>query len=146
MSKRVTLFGAGVRVGVIALALCGGAGRLYAVQTPSDSEVARQRTLLDTYCVPCHNAQRPTAGLMLDTLDLAQVGRHAEVWEKVARKLRAGAMPPAGARRPDAATYAFLIASLENRLDRAAITRAPGGPVVRRLNRLEYTNAIRDLL
>ena len=61
------------------------------------------------------------------------------------RKLRVGAMPPHGARRPDQRTTDSLIAWLEGELDRTA-TRAPGRPVLRRLNRAEYANAIRDLL
>src|SRR6202044_2452533 len=59
------------------------------------------RASLDQYCVTCHNARLKTAGLTLDKMDLADVPASAEVWEKVIRKLRAGAMPPAGARRPD---------------------------------------------
>ena len=60
-----------------------------------------QRAVLDQYCVTCHNQKLKTAGLMLDKLDLAQVGEHAEQWEKVVRKLRAGMMPPAGLPRPE---------------------------------------------
>ena len=66
-----------------------------------NSPLAPQRALLDKYCVTCHNQKIKTASLQLDTLDLAHVGDRAETWEKVVRKLRAGMMPPAGARRPD---------------------------------------------
>ena len=59
--------------------------------------------MLDKYCITCHNQRTKTGGLALDTLDLAQVSDHAEVWEKVVRKLRTGAMPPAGRPRPDKA-------------------------------------------
>lgn len=106
-----------------------------------------QRKVLDQYCVTCHNQKLKTAGLMLDRLDLAQVGDHAEEWEKVVRKLRAGMMPPSGMPRPDAAAYEGLAVALENELDRAAAARphvpAPG---VHRLNRTEYANAVRSLL
>src|SRR5262245_5584417 len=56
------------------------------------------RELLDKFCVGCHNQRSKTAGIMFDTLDLAQVTEHADVWEKTIRKLRAGMMPPPGAR------------------------------------------------
>src|SRR5688500_6521797 len=75
--------------------------------------VSPQRALINEYCVSCHNQKLKTAGLMLDTLDLARVGDNAAVWEKVVRKLRAGMMPPAGSRRPDPAAYEALRAWLE---------------------------------
>ncbi len=106
-----------------------------------------QRAVLDQYCVTCHNQKLKTAGLMLDKLDLAHVGEHAEPWEKVVRKLRAGMMPPAGLPRPGATTYEALTVALENELDRAAQAN-PHLPVpgVHRVNRTEYSNAIRSLL
>jgi hypothetical protein len=107
--------------------------------------VSPQRALIDQYCVGCHNQKLKTAGLMLDALDITHVGEHAAVWEKVVRKLRAGMMPPSGSRRPDPATYASLIAWLENELDRSAQVYLPP-PGLHRLNRTEYANAIRDLL
>ncbi len=61
---------------------------------------APPREVLDKYCVTCHNQRLKTAGLTLDTADVSNVAGNAEVWEKVIRKLRAGAMPP-GAARPD---------------------------------------------
>src|SRR5579862_8457069 len=100
------------------------------------------------YCVTCHNARLKTAGFVLDTADLKNVGGHAETWEKVVRKLRTEAMPPAGAPRPDRATYDSTAAYLEAELDRAAAARPnPGSlPLLHRLSRTEYQNAIRDLL
>src|SRR5262247_4342658 len=59
------------------------------------------RAVLDSYCVSCHNQRVKTAGLMLDAEYVAEVGRSAEVWEKVVRKLRAGTMPPVGRPRPE---------------------------------------------
>ena len=80
-------------------------------------------------------------------MDIAHVGAGAEVWEKVVKKLRAGAMPPAGMPRPDKATYEAVAAYLETELDRAfAASPNPGRPTVHRLNRAEYVNVIRDLL
>jgi hypothetical protein len=104
-------------------------------------------TTLARYCITCHNERLRTAGLTLDSLDLENVSEGAEVWEKVVRKLRTGAMPPAGAPRPDSATYNSLATYLETELDAAYRANPnPGRSSVRRLNRAEYANVIRDLL
>jgi mono/diheme cytochrome c family protein len=102
---------------------------------------------LKQYCVTCHSARLQSGGLALDGLDPGAVEGHAEVWEKVVRKLRTGMMPPAGAPKPtDAAREAFT-ATLEGTLDRVAAQRLdPGAPALHRLNRAEYANAVRDLL
>ena len=112
-----------------------------------DARPAGSRAILNTYCTGCHNARLRTGNLALDDLDPADVSAAPDVWEKVARKLRTREMPPAGARRPDDETYHRLVASLESYLDAAAIAAPrPGRVPVHRLNRTEYTNAIRDLL
>jgi hypothetical protein len=104
--------------------------------------------LVSTYCLSCHNNRAKTAALELDTINAQDLDGNREVWEKVVRKLRARQMPPAGARRPDEATYEGALASLEGSLDHlAAATPNPGRTeTFRRLNRTEYHNAIRDLL
>ena len=105
-------------------------------------------SLVSTYCVTCHNDRLKTAGLSLQSLGLANVPEHAQVWEKVAQKLRSGEMPPATVRsRPDPQAAGALLTYLETTLDRAAVLRPnPGRAPVHRLNRAEYSNAIRDLL
>ncbi len=108
-------------------------------------EVSTQRAVVDRYCVVCHNAKLKTGGLELDKLDLAHLGDYAEIGEKVVRKLRAGMMPPSGMPRPDAAVLDGLITWMESELDRSAVTHLPA-PGLHRLNRTEYTNAIRDVL
>ena len=105
------------------------------------------RTLLDRYCVTCHNQRLRTGGLALDEVDVAQVATHAEQLEKVVRKLRAGQMPPPGRPRPDRADTVAFAGSLEAALDRgAAASPNPGRVSVHRMNRLEYVNVIDDLL
>jgi len=116
-----------------------------AVSQPAPADAARERQLVDQYCVTCHNARLKTAGLLLDQLDLARLGDHVDIGEKVVRKLRAGLMPPTGARRPDPAALESLIRGLENTLDSSATLHLPP-PGLHRLNRTEYANAIRDLL
>ncbi len=103
------------------------------------------RATLDKYCVTCHNQRLKIGGLALDAMDLGKVPARAETWEKVILKLRAGTMPPAGMPRPDAATYKALSGWLESQIDQASEPYA-GRPILHRLNRAEYGNAIRDLL
>ena len=109
---------------------------------------ATEQTLVDQYCLGCHNDRTLRGGLSLDGFALDAVADHAEVWERAVRKLRAGAMPPAGAPRPDETGYARLLTYLETELDRIAVaTPHPGRTeTFRRLNRTEYRHAIRDLL
>jgi len=118
-------------------------------QAPANATPAapNPRAFLDTYCVTCHNQKLKTAGLMLDTVDLANPGAHAEVLEKVVAKLRAGSMPPPGMPRADAATYRTVALALENEIDKAWAANPNPGRIgaVHRLNRAEYNNAIRDL-
>jgi len=105
------------------------------------------RAVLNRYCVTCHNEKLKTAGLLLDKMDVAKIPESAEVWEKVIRKLRTSAMPPAGMPRPDKAGYDSFATYLETALDRAAAAKPnPGRVGIHRLNRAEYTNAIRELL
>jgi cytochrome c5 len=112
------------------------------------AELVEARAVLDRYCVSCHNERLRTAGLMLDKMDVGKVSAGPETWEKVVRKLRSRAMPPAGRARPDEATYEGVASQLERDLDRlAAASPNPGKlPAFHRLTRTEYRNAIRDLL
>jgi mono/diheme cytochrome c family protein len=103
------------------------------------------RRLLDQYCVACHNARLQTADLRLDELDLDNLGEHGAVAETVVRKLRARLMPPTGMPRPDPETMETLIRWMEAELDRQADVHVPP-PGLHRLNRAEYSHAIRDLL
>jgi hypothetical protein len=103
------------------------------------------RTLIDRYCVTCHNGRLKTGGLALDSVDLSRAASHAAVLEKVMLKLRSGQMPPPGRPRPEAASVDSFIAGLERTLD-AGEAINPGRVVAHRLNRLEYLNAVHDLL
>ena len=94
------------------------------VWTTDDSYAATQQPRLaetvQTHCVGCHNDRAMTGSLSLEGADPADVAGNTATWEKVVRKLRAGAMPPAGAARPDDAVYEGLLAHLESELDRLA--------------------------
>ena len=106
-----------------------------------------QNAVVGRYCLRCHNDVMLTGSLTLESFDVAHAGEKAEVAEKMIRKLRARLMPPVTAQRPDADTYAALIAALETTVDAAAAADPnPGSRSFQRLNRPEYERAIRDLL
>ena len=103
--------------------------------------------LVNQYCVFCHSQKLKTAGVVLEGMDFSHPGVNAAVLEKVLRKVRTGEMPPAGMPRPDKPAAAAFTAWLGDALDAAAAAHPdPGRPTLHRLNRAEYSNAIRDLL
>lgn len=108
---------------------------------------AEQNAVVRRYCVGCHNDKKKTADLSLETFNVADAAQHADVAEKMIRKLRAEMMPPATAPRPDAPAYAALITALETTVDAAATVKPnPGGRPFPRLNRAEYARAVHELL
>jgi hypothetical protein len=110
-------------------------------KTDADSAVVKQ------YCVTCHNDRAKTGGLSLASFEVAAAASEAPVAERVIRKLRAGMMPPPGARRPDEATLSALAGTLETTVDRAAaLSPNAGWRPFQRLNRSEYARAVKDLV
>jgi hypothetical protein len=105
------------------------------------------RALVQKYCVTCHSERLKTGGLSLEGADPSASAIDGDLWEKVARKIHGGMMPPQGMPRPDEATLTSFVASLETVLDRQAMANPnPGHKAAHRLNRTEYGNAVRDLL
>src|SRR5262249_44800540 len=132
---------------LIGVWLALGPGPLSAAQSAGVPAASAMRGVLDRYCVTCHNTRLHVAELKLDQANVDRPTEDPQLWEKVIRKLRTRAMPPAGAQHPDEATYEMLAGTLESELDRAAALRPnPGRPAIHRLNRAEYANAVRDLL
>src|SRR5947209_3350667 len=124
-----------------------GSARGEKARGPAAVVAPPQRQLLDQYCVACHSQRLKTGGLVLEQINLGQIAANAETLEKVVLKLRTGQMPPPGAPRPDKSATEAFTASLESALDTAASAAVnPGRPMIHRLNRTEYANAIRDLL
>jgi hypothetical protein len=116
------------------------------VTAGAESAAPPPRAVLDQYCVTCHNQRARTGGLALDTLDVAHVDAQPAIWEAVVRKLRTRTMPPQGMPRPDDDAVKSVTTWLTGELDRAASVPNPGRPLLRRLNRAEYGNVVRDLL
>ncbi len=105
------------------------------------------RAIVEQYCVACHNGRAKVAGLALNPAQMDRIGDHADVWEKVARKLRTREMPPPGMPRPADSAYDAATTEVEAALDAAAAAHPePGRVAVHRLNRAEYVTAVRDLL
>lgn len=104
--------------------------------------------VVNTYCLACHNDALPTADLSLQQIDFTRPDRHAEVMEKMVKKLRAHMMPPAGMPRPEFEEYATITEWLESELDAAWNANPNPGRVtpVHRMNRFEYNNTINSLL
>jgi cytochrome c553 len=113
--------------------------------TPAPPPASETDAVLKQYCVSCHNEKTMTASFAIDRLNPDRVQQHPAEWEKIVRKLRTGTMPPPGSPRPSPEVYDTTASWLEAELDRTAQPN-PGRPALRRLNRAEYGNAIRDLL
>ena len=108
---------------------------------------AEQTAVVKQYCASCHSERGKAGGVSFAAFDAAKIEDNGELTEKMIRKLRAGMMPPAGARRPEPAVINAMVASFESRMDRlAALNPNPGSRPFQRLNRAEYSNAVHDLL
>ena len=112
-----------------------------------EAAATSREALLKQYCFQCHNSSLKSGNLTFDALSPEDPASRPEIWEKVVRKLRGGEMPPAKMPRPDAATVRDFTSGVISELDTAARSQPYAGrPLIRRLNRTEYTNAVRDLL
>ncbi|HYV39589.1 MAG TPA: DUF1592 domain-containing protein, partial [Gemmataceae bacterium] len=145
-----------IRYCITALLMAGGLVGLNWAQQPSKAAPSTQQQLdnavvkkfVTQHCTKCHNSEDKKGDLALDAISAKTIDAHPDVWEKVVRKLASRQMPPIGKPRPDEKTYDAIVAALEAELDRLAVTRPNPGrtPTLRRLNRTEFQNAIRDLL
>jgi mono/diheme cytochrome c family protein len=106
-----------------------------------------ERTLLERYCIDCHNDLERAGGAAFDRASLAHPLENAQLWESTIRKIRTGMMPPADRPRPAREILDAWAWQLGARIDAEWAHRpAPGSEGASRLNRAEYANAIRDLL
>jgi hypothetical protein len=151
--KRVILAAAGASLISLGVAAQGNPPQSAAAISPVASHGAdlstpeAQTALVKQYCTSCHSDKMKAGGLSLASFDAANVVADAPVAEKMIRKLRAGMMPPAGVKRPEAATIAALASAFESRIDASAADEPnPGSRPSQRLNRAEYGRAVHDLL
>lgn len=107
------------------------------------------RTFLETYCLKCHQGDEPKAGLLLDGFrDATSLVRERKTWDVVLGRIATGEMPPKGQRKPpvaEAVAFSDLVKAVFDHHDRHA-KPDPGRVTMRRLNRVEYRNTIRDLV
>ena len=133
----------------MALPAARGQGGTVTPAVGIDGATPDAQALVTRYCATCHSRSGQAGGLRLDALDVSRfrTGEDADVGELMIRRVRAGAMPPRGAPRPDAAALEAFASWLEGERDNAErVHPQPGRPRLRRLNRVEYGNAVRDLL
>jgi Protein of unknown function (DUF1592)/Protein of unknown function (DUF1588)/Protein of unknown function (DUF1585)/Protein of unknown function (DUF1587)/Protein of unknown function (DUF1595)/Cytochrome C oxidase, cbb3-type, subunit III len=114
---------------------------------PQGLTEASQTELVAQYCATCHSERGKAGQLSLAAWTPQRANTSRDITEKMIHKLRAGMMPPPGARRPDDKTLSALAASLESRMDRlAAANPDPGWRPFQRLNRAEYAREVKQLL
>ncbi len=127
-------------------------GSLVALAAPKpDPFQAEVRPFVTKYCGDCHSEKDPQGGLNLvryDVPDNIIKGKHREEWIKVLSMLQVGAMPPLDVAQPEQKEKEAVIAWLEDKLFNldCKLINDPGRVTVRRLNRAEYNNTVRDLL
>jgi len=138
------------RIVLIAVLLVAVTGVVTRSQSPSAAQPPdgpAQLATVKQYCAGCHSDRVKAGGVSLEGLTAEAIAQRGDVFEKAVRKLRGRVMPPPGARQPESAAVDSLVAWLEHSLDRAATNaHVPDRLVLHRLNRKEYTNAVRDLL
>jgi mono/diheme cytochrome c family protein len=118
-----------------------------ATATRAAAAVPAELATMNQYCVGCHNDRAKMGGVSFQGTTAATIAEHADVFEKAVRKMRGRVMPPPGARQPEPAAADALVGFFEQTLDRAAgQSHLRDKVVLHRLNRKEYTNAVRDLL
>jgi mono/diheme cytochrome c family protein len=118
----------------------------HAPAAPAAASVETAQQTVTQTCVGCHSNRAKAGGLSLEGFTVAAAGDQLETTEKMIRKLRAGQMPPAGAKRPDEAVIDTLADTLEAQADARAVDVAPGRRSFQRLNRAEYAQSVEDLL
>ena len=146
MKKKI--FVAAGCIGLIGSCCWYGSASAQKQNAVTSAGMEHEQAMLKQYCMNCHNQKAKLGGLVLDSSYMEDVGAHAATLEKVVRKVHAGVMPPAGAPRPDKASFDEFAAWLESQLDAAAAQHPNPGrtEALHRLNRAEYENCVRDLL
>jgi hypothetical protein len=140
-------FLAGGALFAVSLAIASPSAARPRASTRAHRVLAAPNDVIKQYCQDCHNDDLRSGNLSLLAFDATNAPRNADVAEKMVAKLQAGMMPPPGQPRPTGDTLRALMETLETQLDASAAANPnPGGRSFQRLNRAEYTAAIRDLL
>lgn len=111
--------------------------------------VAQVVPFIKQYCLECHTSKKPDAELHFDRYkDVAAIEADAKTWQKVLEMLQSSAMPPDDKPQPTEERRKQVIDWIERTIYRLDCDHAPdpGRVTIRRLNRTEYNNTVRDLL
>lgn len=146
MRKPVASIGYALRLAGICLPLAAVPAGITYGQSAGAGANPQLDTLVNEYCVSCHNAEDWAGSLAFDILDTGHVGEDASVWEKTAGKLRGRLMPPAGAKQPSQGSVDAVVRFLETSLDRSHEQGRVGHVPLQRLNRIEFATTIRSLI
>ena len=113
----------------------------------SNASPVDREGMLNQYCAGCHNDKARTGGMSVQGLHAGDWGAGTATWEKILAKLNLGEMPPKGMKRPSPEQITDFTHWLETSLDQYGMAHPnPGRSTLRRMNRAEYANAVRDLL
>jgi hypothetical protein len=133
----------------VLLTLAGGVSRADETLQPIAEYSAMAGPLVEQYCLDCHSGDAPDAGLALHSIESGDgFQRDRAKWKKVLQRLRAGDMPPKDYDSPSDDERTALAHWIETRLEQfdCSVPQDPGWVTLRRLNRDQYRNTIRDLL
>src|SRR4030095_89152 len=135
-------------MGHVAVGICLLSGASAGFGADSRGSTTPLSSMMEQYCTDCHNKDKKKGGIDFESIGTSDIAAQPQVWEKAIRQLRARQMPPAGKERREEKTYTTVLARLESSLDAASAKHPNPGrtDTLRRLNRTEYQNAIRDLL
>ncbi|MDA1014605.1 MAG: DUF1592 domain-containing protein [Planctomycetota bacterium] len=107
------------------------------------------RAYLQQHCLKCHGGAKPKAGLSLEPFrDSSSLVKQRKTWDTVLTRIAKGEMPPKGQPQPsiaEAVAFTDLVKAVFDHADRNA-KPDPGRVTMRRLNRVEYRNTVRDLM
>lgn len=128
-----------------------------AFSVPSSAQSIADETLspaaaldfFQTYCIDCHDGEYAEGGLDLSSFESAdQIATEIEKWNRIANRIADQQMPPIDSDTPDLELRTAVVQWIRGTIHAAVCDNGitPGGPILRRLNRTEYANTIRDLL
>jgi hypothetical protein len=105
------------------------------------------KPVVTKYCAPCHSGGNAPLGIVLSGYpDLASIQKNQDLWNRVSKNVANGNMPPAGAPAPTKAQRESMVRCLDTILAGNCVLVDPGHVTMRRLNRREYDNTVRDLV
>jgi len=136
---------------VLAILLVGMIAQTQPARSDEDAALPDSAVVafLRDHCLECHNAQEAESGLDLSVFSrAADITNSVPAWTQIAARVGERQMPPAGSKMPDSETRARFVRWIQNTLSKHLCDDGvtPGQPIIRRMNRTEYANTVRDLL